>query len=288
MKEFIEIYYRSREKLETFLENTIESMGELSSFEEDNFEHLFRTFRSLELIYIVDSKSQNQISANIYPNKTDHNAKGKNREYLVNRLEIKSSGYAFTTPYKSVATQSLCVTVTKKEGDKIIFMDFNLSSILERLGMIERHSSFNKVEKSFYTVAGFFMMTIALASLVYAGIDFTSNVLALELHIESIFKPIITATLGLAVFDLAKTILEQEVFYKSYSKDEKNDVKVLTRFLFTILIALAIETLMVVFKIAMQKQGEMVNALYLMGGISFIIVSLSIFIYLTAKSGKTT
>lgn len=286
MKEFIEVYHRFKEKLESFLKDTIESTGELSYFEEDNFEHLFKTFRSLELVYVVDSQSKKQISPNIYPNSIDERARDKTREYLLNRLEIKPNGYAFTTPYKSVATQSLCITVSKKEGNKIIFMDFNLSSLLERLGMIERHSSFNKVEKSFYMATGFFMMAIALAAIIYAGIDFGSNILALELHIESIFKPIITATLGLAVFDLAKTILEQEVFYKSYAKDEKNEVKVLTRFLFTILIALAIETLMVVFKIAMQQGGEMINALYLMGGISFIIISLSLFIYLTGKSGK--
>jgi hypothetical protein len=40
---------------------------------------------------------------------------------------------------------------------------------------------------------------------------------------------------------------------------------------------------MVVFKIAMKENGEMINALYLMGGISFIILSLSVFIYLTQR-----
>ncbi len=34
-----------------------------------------------------------------------------------------------------------------------------------------------------------------------------------KLELESIFKPIIALTLGIAIFDLAKTILEQEVFF---------------------------------------------------------------------------
>jgi hypothetical protein len=130
------------------------------------------------------------------------------------------------------------------------------------------------------------MAVIALSALFYAGIDFMKNLATLNLDIHTIFKPIIAATLGLAIFDLAKTILEQEVFYKSYSKHNKEEVRVFTKFLFTILIALAIETLMVVFKIAMQADGDMINALYLMGGISLIILALAVFIYLSRGKAK--
>ena len=105
------------------------------------------------------------------------------------------------------------------------------------------------------------MGLIAAAAVLYSLFDFVENIYAMDLDIHTIFKPIIATTLGLAIFDLAKTILEQEVFYKSYVKDSKETVKLLTKFLFTILIALAIETLMVVFKIAMKENGEMINAL---------------------------
>jgi len=52
------------------------------------------------------------------------------------------------------------------------------------------------------------MGIIALAAVLYLLFDFAGNVMALNLDIHSIFKPIIAATLGLAIFDLSKTVLE--------------------------------------------------------------------------------
>jgi hypothetical protein len=283
MKEYIGAYFKAKEKVDSFIEDSMLNLGALTTLEEKNFQKTFLTFRSLELVYVVDAKSSVQISSNIYADKIDESAKGISRAYLIDRLEIKENGFAFTAPYKSAATQTLCITVTKKEGDKIIFMDFDLKKLLERLGLIERHPAFDGVQLSFYLFVGAFMGIIATAAVLYALFDFVHNLYTMNLNVQTIFKPIIAATLGLAIFDLSKTILEQEVFYKSYAKDAKDEVKLLTKFLFTILIALSIETLMVVFKFAMQDDGEMINALYLMSGISFIILSLSVFIYLTQK-----
>ena len=286
MKDYISTYFKYKEKVDTFIEDSLRSIGDLSLCEENRFQRMFMTFRSLELVYVVDAKTSVQTSPNIYLNRIDENAAGVGRIYLIERLKIKENGFAFTTPYKSSATQTLCITVSKKEGDKIIFMDFDLKTLLERLGLIERHPTFDGIQQGFYLFTGAFMAIIALAAVLYSLFDFAGNILSMNLDIHTIFKPIIAATLGLAIFDLAKTVLEQEVIYKSYVKDSKEEVKLLTKFLFTILIALAIETLMVVFKIAMQENGAMINALYLMGGISFIILSLSVFIYLTQKKAS--
>ncbi|MBD3790457.1 MAG: hypothetical protein IE885_08895 [Campylobacterales bacterium] len=284
MREYIDIYHQYREKVEDFIEDTFHNnIGHISELQEDNYDKLFQTFRSLELVYVVNAKTKLQTSPNIFPNKIDEVAKDVNRSYLINRLRNKENGFSFTTPYKSSATQNLCVTVSKQEGDDILLMDFNLTRLLERLGLIEKNAAFSGFQEMYYTIVGFFMMLISFAAILYAGINFFESMISLNISIRTIFKPIIAATLGLAIFDLAKTVLEQEVFYKSYKKDGKGEVKVLTKFLFTILIALAIETLMVVFKIAMNEDGQMINALYLMGGISLIIFALSVFIYLTGK-----
>jgi len=103
---------------------------------------------------------------------------------------------------------------------------------------------------------------------------------------EMIFKPIIALTLSIAIFDLAKTILEQEVFFKSYAKNSKIETKVLTKFLSTIIIALSIEALIVVFKIALHDYDKMINAFYLIAGISLILISLTTFIHFSNKKQK--
>ena len=283
MREYIEIYHQNQEKIETFIEDTLEKQHILKSQIGENFKKLFKSFPSLELIYIIDCKTKKQTSSNIYRSKKDSNEIDKDREYLIKKLDIKENGFAFTKPYQSATTGTTCITVSKKESDEIVFLDFDLEILLERLGLIEKNKFFSTVTKSFYVITGFFMMFLSLVAIIYAGVDFVTNLMQNKLGIDTIFKPVIATTLGLAIFDLAKTILEQEVYFKSYIKDSKIEIKTLTKFLVTILIALSIETLMVVFKIAIENYDKLVNALYLMIGTSLFIVSLSFMIYITKK-----
>ncbi|MEA1891412.1 MAG: hypothetical protein U9N33_01725 [Campylobacterota bacterium] len=128
------------------------------------------------------------------------------------------------------------------------------------------------------------MMLLAIFTIGYSAYEFVYSLLFKDsLTIESIFKPVIALTLGLAIFDLAKTVLEQEVVFKSYSKNSRNEYKVLIKFSITIIIALLIESLMVVFKIAIDNYSEMIHALYLLGGVSILIFVLGLFIYFSKK-----
>jgi hypothetical protein len=283
MKEYIELYNNNRENIETIIENSIASLDKLSEEAHKYYKNLFITFPSLEVVYVVDANTKIQTSANIYSKHNDDSQKDKHRGYLINKLNIKENNIAFTAPYQSSTTGTLCITVSKKEGNSIIFMDFVVEKLLERVGLIEKHAYFSNIIKSFYFAAGFFMMLLSIASIAYGAFDFLHNLFHDALNIDAIFKPVIATTLGLAIFDLGKTVLEQEVFFKSYSKDSKIEIKVLTKFLITILIALSIETLMVVFKIAIESYDKMVNALYLMGGVSLIIISLATLIFLTKR-----
>lgn len=283
MKEYLEIFTKNQEKIESFIEETLESIGSLTESEDEKYKKIFRAFPSLELIYVVCSGNKEQISPNVYRHKVDESEKNKDRGYLLERLKVKENGFAFAQPYQSSATSNVCITVSKKEGSLIVFMDLELEVLLERLGLIEKHKFFSSITRTFYLIAGYFMMFLSGVAIFYAGHDFVSNLLESKLSIDTIFKPIIAATLGLAIFDLARTILEQEVYYKSYVKDSKIEIKTLTKFLVTILIALSIETLMVVFKIAIENYDKMLNALYLMMGTSMFIVSLAFMIYITKK-----
>lgn len=281
MKEYIEIFATHRQKIESFIGDTLENLGTLC--DEENFKKLFKTFPSMELVYVVNSATKKQVSPNIYRYSSDEKERGQDREYLINKLDIKENGYAFTQPYQSSATRNICVSVAKKEDENIVFMDLSVEVLLERLGLIEKHKFFSGITRVFYMIAGYLMMFLSGAALVYAGIDFLSNLFASKITVDTIFKPIIAVTLGVAIFDLSKTILEQEVYFKSYIKDAKIEIKTLTKFLVSILIALSIETLMVVFKIAIENYDKMVHALYLMVGTSLFIFALSFLIFITKK-----
>ena len=284
MQELMDTYKNNEAEIEKFLIETIRNLGALHSHENEEYKKLFTTFPSLELVYYCDKETLDQTSPNIYRNKISHKQTGVNRKYLMNKIHFNETGVSVSKPYISSASGKTCTTVAKLEKDKIYFLDFKVSKLLQRLGLIEIHEEFNLLNKSFYTLAGGAMVLLALFTIGYSIFDlFSSIFIESNLSIEAIFKPIVAITLGLAIFDLAKTLLEQEVFFKSYSKNSKTEYKVLTKFSITIIIALLIEALMVVFKIALEDYSQMVNAFYLIGGVSLLIVSLGVFIFLSKK-----
>lgn len=284
MQEFTEIYELNVTDIEKFLTETIQNLGDLSIREKENFKKLYTVFPSLELVYVCDKDTLIQISPNIYRTKVSDIPKGRDRSYLLKKMQFNNTNISISKPYISSATGKTCITVVKEEDDKVFFLDFTLVSLLERLGLIEIHKEFNFVSKSFYFIAANVMMVLALFTIGYSVFEFVDSLFFKSgLSIESIFKPVIALTLGLAIFDLAKTILEQEVVFKSYLKNSKIEYKVFTKFAITIIIALLIESLMVVFKIAIDDYSQMINAVYLICGVSFLIIALGVFIYLSKK-----
>ena len=284
MREFFVTYIQHQEDIEYFLQESIKNIGNLTGHKKNDFKQLYKIFPSLELVYIVNKESKIQTSCNYYRYRNDDNAKDKDRAHLISKLHFKESNIAFSKPYISSATRSNCVTITVKEGDEIYFLDFQIDILLQKLNLIELNKPFHGITKGFYILAGFSMIILAIVTILFSLYDFSLYLFSNhELSLEMIFKPIIALTLSIAIFDLAKTILEQEVFFKSYSKNSKVETKILTKFLTTIIIALSIEALIVVFKIALNDYVQMINAFYLIAGIALILISLTIFIHFSTR-----
>ena len=284
MQEFMDTYKKNVQDIENFLIETIKNSGDLSLRESSDFQRLYEVFPSLELVYYCDSNTYIQISGNIYRDRMTELESGSSREYLLTKINFDSSQICISQPYVSSATGRTCITVAKEENDKIYMMDFDLFVLLQRLGLIEINKQFNLVNKIFYTITANVMIVLAIFTVGYSLFDFMHSLLIKNsVSIESIFKPVIALTLGLAIFDLAKTILEQEVVFKSYSKNTHAEYKVLIKFSITIIIALLIESLMVVFKIAIDNYSQMIHAFYLVSGVSILIVTLALFIHFTSK-----
>jgi hypothetical protein len=276
MQEFINLYQDHRVEIEKFLIETIQNNGQCLQPHVVGMKGFFSILPSLELVYITD-KSFIQISPNVFKNKTNKSAVGKNRDYLVSKVKSRDDVVSISEPYISSATGESCVTVMIADGDYYYFFDFNLPTLLTRFGLVERHPLFNQVTKSFYLVIGLSLMFFSIMSIGYAFYDYVIQLNHLaQYSLESIFKPIISLTMGLAIFDLAKTLLEREVFFKAYS-DKKDDARLLAKFLTAIIIALSIEALMVVFKVALNDPAQMLYALYLIVGIALIILSLAFY-----------
>lgn len=285
MQEYIDLYRTNRKDIEAFLNQTIHNVGELSLQDDPWYQNLFSTFPSLELVYTCYQDTLLQNSPNIYRDSITDEQMGNSRKYLLDKLDFKDKDIAISDPYISNATGHTCITVAKIQHSKIYFLDFSLELLLQRLGYLEIHKQFNLFNKVFYGITANLMMLLALFTVGYAAYEFIYGIIFHSLtSIESIFKPVIALTLGLAIFDLAKTVMEQEVVFKSYSKNSKSEYRVLIKFSITIIIAMLIEALMVVFKIAMNDYSQMLHALYLVIGVAILIGSLALFIYLTKKT----
>lgn len=281
MKEFIEVYKEHQDNLEALVMNTLKNNGAIHN-EIEGYKEIFKTFPSMELLYITN-KENIQTTPNFFRHKADGEAKGKNRAYLEKKLMSKNEQFSFSDPYLSSATGNICITVMKKEKNHNIFIDFSLSELLGRFGLIELHQTFDNLSKFFYTIIGFTLILFSSLAIAYSLYTFTEHLFANGFTMDTLFKPIVSVTLGLAIFDLAKTILEREVYYKNYRK-ESEDSMVLTKFAIAIIIALSIEALMVVFKIALHDYTAMIHALYLIMGVGIIITSLGLYTFLSKQN----
>ena len=277
MQEVITLYNQNKSEIEKFLIESIHNNGHIMHYDLAEMQQFFSIFNSLELVYVAD-ESFIQISPNIKRDAIDKSSIGKNRAYLISKVQAKDDNVAISTPYVSSATGEPCVTLMYSSDNQYFFFDFNITILLTLFGLLERHHLFNRVTKYFYLAIGVSLMFFSLMSIGYAFYDYLAHQLfnPEEYSLESVFKPIIALTMGLAIFDLAKTLLEREVFFKAYS-DKKDESRLLLKFLTAIIIALSIEALMVVFKIALDDPSQMIYALYLIIGVSLIIFSLSVY-----------
>lgn len=282
MKEFIDIYAKYKNEIERYTIESVQSLGNIDKFEKNGFQKLFKIYRALELIYVVDQTTHKQTTPNIYRNKSIDTAIGKDRSYLFRKHGTIYENITISEPYLSSATGSNCITMRIDEGDRVIFLDFDFFLLLERLNLIERHGGFSTLTKTFYSIAGASMILFSFIIIGYSFYEIFFNFYSdAKFNLDAIFKAVVALTLGLAIFDLAKTVMEQEVFFKNYSKSSSVEYKVLTKFLITIIVALSIEALMLVFKIALNDFHQMINALYLIVGIGIIILSLAAFVRAT-------
>lgn len=259
------------------LENILVQLDKIAH-EVDNFEAL----------YILDPKGD-QVIDNISKNPKFVLGKGTNRSNKAYYYRtVKEKRCVLTDPYPSSLTNNLSVTAgfplydDKSELCYVICIDISLDDILKISSTSRLDNFFGCFSKVIYTM---FAVALLLVSSVvfFNGIEnFLLNGFNLAaINIEEMFKATILLTLSLAIFDLVKTIFEEEVL--GHSKKVKNGGvhKTMVRFLGSIVIALAIEALMLVFKFAAKEEtSNIIYAVYLLGGVTLLLVGLSVYLHL--------
>jgi len=283
MKEVIELFKKHRETVENFLTTMIEN--NLFDFKDEQcIKRGFLNLESLQTLYSVD-ETYKQISASFYPKgNKDSTRVGIDKSRYFSNISFNEKNIFITNPYIHHKSGRSSITIVKKYEENYVVFDVDLLSLLEELNLIEHNTRFDKINRFVYALGGYSLSIVAIFLLVYGLYVFLTIFVSTGSDgfvLNEIFKSIISITLGLAIYDLAKTIIAHEVLFKGIGIESTNQYKILGKFLISIIIALSIESLMVVFKIALDDYTALGYAFYLIIGVTIMIVGLGIFHYLT-------
>ncbi len=285
MKELVAIY----KKQYAYIENSLSVMVEnLDMLEYDTLveKSLFTLFPALKATYKI-SKNLKQSTPLYTKDAEDESYLGSDKSHLLERIQFRDDNLYISNVYVNSRSGTPYITVVVNFQEEYYVFDFELYALLKELALIDGNEYFAKFIKFFYLVFGVLLALCSFALVLYAFWSGWSLAMYKEQDIlAGIFHAIIALTLALAIFDLSKTILEHEVFYKSVSRSNNLENRLLARFFISIIIALSIESLMVVFKIALNDYSQMLYAFYLIAGVGVMMLSLSIFIFVMRYNSK--
>jgi len=251
----------------------------------NSLDKIVNEVENFEALYVLDASGK-QVTDNLTNKKEYKGGLGTNRSnksYFYRSVRQKRC--VLTDPYPSSLTNSLTVTAAypiyddKSELKYVACMDISLKDVLKITHPSSLQSIFGDFIKVSYSMFSLALLMVAFL-LFYNGMSSLIShgfVNAIE-DIEAMFKATILLTLSLAIFDLVKTIFEEEVLGRN-NKDEASGIhKTMVRFLGSIVIALAIESLMLVFKFAITDPTHILYAVYLIGGVAVLLVSLAYYV----------
>jgi hypothetical protein len=285
MISLVKVYQEHKRDIEHFIIDNIHNNG-IITLENSSLEGFFKTFKSLQLLYLTDENYQ-QSSPNFSRISTDISRISTNRSYIFKKRTLNEDGEYISSPYICSKSGNLILTVIKKVKDKYLVMDFNLVELLEELGFVTHALFFTKFNKFIYGLIGYGLAFLSSILIFYAIVSFYDYFMDSISLINASFKSIISLTLGLAIFDLGKNLLEHEVIYKGNNPNQKNDSTMFIKFIISIITALSIEALMLVLKISLTKEyHDLIYAVYLIVGVSLMIATLGFFHSFSKKENE--
>ncbi len=239
---------------------------------------------NIEALYVLDAKGV-QVIDSLSKNPDFRKGKGDNqsaRAYY--HKAARSKKCIMTNPYPSLLTNDLTVTASYPVYDAnkrlcyVVCIDVALKDVIKFAHPTSIDTIFAWGTKGTYVVYSLALSLVSFLLFFHGVTTITSFGLSIEkLDIQQMFEATILLTLALAIFDLVKTIFEEEVLGRHDSKS-KDIHRTMIKFLGSIIIALSIEALMLVFKFALMGPEKIIYAVYLIGGIALLLFGLSFYL----------
>lgn len=275
MKEVINIYKKHKATVDEFIITMIKNLPKNYI---ENAHEILKNHPNIQLLYAVDNQYK-QISPIICKKRSEDGNIGSIKEHYFSKVVFNNENFYISNPYIHYRTGKASLSVVHKINDVYYVFDLNLIGLLEELRLMEYNSIYDKIKRTVYFVAALILALVSITLILY-GAYILGEVVFFKSEnnlLHNIFQSIISVTLGIAIYDLSSQIFEHEVLFTSFAKQEDRQYKILGKFLTSIIIALSIETLMVVFKIVLGNYEKMLSAFWLLIGTTFMFVGLAFF-----------
>ncbi len=211
-----------------------------------------------------------------------------NRTYFYKAVKEKKC--ILTDPYPSLIGGEMVVSAAVPVfNDKgmllyVAVIDIPLEDVLKFVHHERGDTWVHNFNRVIYGIFAGALFAIC-ALLFFDGIKMFFTYTLNSIDVKKMFESTILITLSLALFDLVKTLLFEEVI------GEKEDHpfaihKTMIKFLGSIVIALAIEGLMLVFKFAMIAPEKLMYAAMLLASVTFLLIGLAYYMKNVGKDIK--
>ncbi|HES75853.1 MAG TPA: general glycosylation pathway protein, partial [bacterium] len=218
---------------------------------------------------------------------------GRDRRHRPYFVQVKArQGVIVTEPYLSSADSSLCLTTSMplRCADDVscyLVLDANLEALVSFLLGDTQRRRFEPLFKAMYALLGLSLLGVVGLLMFNALSDLAMALIhPIETETDKLrpFSIIIVITLAMAIFDLAKTTLEEEVLMHKDVFRHSATRRTTTRFLASIIIAVSIEGLLLMFKSAMGATDHLFEAAFVMFSAALLTVALGVYVYLGARA----
>ena len=291
----VERYQEYQVVIHELLDSILASLADGVKKQQDN-RHLVSQYPFLELQYCLD-KNGVQLGNNVcfkrqYIKTLNNRGDAQDlseRPYFQDMQ--KQSQTRFTAPYISIATNHLCISAIKALNDShgeqaYLVIDVCLTQLVEFIMGDRTRAAMTPFFKAGYGIIVSCLFCLVLFLLYRVFGDIYSLLFKASFADDPLepFSIIIFITLALAIFDLGKTILEEEILMHKDIFRHSSTRRTITRFISTILIAVSIEALLTMFKAALGQSQYLLPAIYMMLAVVGLLIALAIYVYLGAKA----
>ena len=291
IRRFARIRYNARAYLAYLFERNIPNRLPMINLDiiKSGLDKIAHEVENFDAFYILAPDGV-QIENNISLDESRRIGAGENRSNKAYFYRaVKERRCVLSDPYPSSLTGELCVSASEPVYDEkgtllyIVCVDISLNDILKLIPPGRLDFGFENFSRLVYALISLALFAIT-AVLFVLGIKSIIWAPFAALNVADMFESTIVLTLALALFDLVKAIFDEEVLGKS-AKENSGVSRTMVRFLSSIIIALAIEALMLVFKFAITSPEQIIYAVWLIGGVSLLLIALSVYLYMSKKAG---